>query len=140
MIKVALLVAVGLGVSLTPQSSQAIDPKVKLRTGIFVGNWCGFTATFVITQTNPTSRIYEGTVTLDATSQVDKINVQQLTNGSLRITRYLSGAFTGQTQIMFTHPPEMLAAAGGKTVANWPAKKTYGYGAKLAGFLRMPVK
>jgi hypothetical protein len=33
-----------------------------------------------------------------------------------------------------------MMVTGGGTVANWPAKKTYGYGAKLAGFLRMPAK
>lgn len=137
-LKVAVLVAVGLGVTLTPQSSRAADPE--LRKGTFAGNWCGFTATFEVTsRTHPTKLIFEGTVTLDATGQVDKITVRQLTDGSLHITRFLSGAHAGQTQSMYTHPPETLVT-GGKTVVNWPAKKTYGYGAKLAGFLRMPAK
>jgi hypothetical protein len=136
-LRCGILAAVGLGVSLTPQVSEAKD--IDMREGTFVGNWCGLEAVFTLKASDKKKYKFEGTVFLPATRQKDKITVQQLEDYSLYLVRSLSGTHAGETQGMQTHPPERLVI-NGKTVVNWPAKKTYGYGAKLAGFLRMPAK
>ena len=138
LINLALLATVGLGLSLTPQASQAGD--IDLRNGTFRSNWCGFDARIQLTRRPGPDFIFDGTVTIEATGQVDKVFVRQLDDDSLHMVRYLSGSHSGQTQVMVTHPPELLKREDGKTVANFATKKTYGYGAKLAGFLRMTMR
>ncbi len=81
---------------------------------------------------------FEGTVKILSTRQVDRITIEQLEDNSLYMLRYLSGQHSGKTQGMQTHPPEILSS-GTRQIVNFPAKRTYGYGARLAGFLKMPV-
>jgi len=134
-----VLVAVVLGMSVAPQFCEAGNPDHDLRAGTFRGNWCGSVAEFIIKNQPGEDWKFEGTVEILSTGQVDPITVQQLKNNSLHMVRSLSGKHEGQSQVMQTHPPETLSIGGIRTV-NFAARRTEGYGARLAGFLRMPVK
>lgn len=137
-INLALLAVVGLGLSLTPQASQAGD--IDMRNGTFRSNWCGSDAKITLVRRPGSDFIFDGTVTIESTGQVDKLFARQLEDDSLYMVRYLSGANTGKTQAMQTHPPQLLKREDGKIVANFATKKTYGDGARLAGFLRMTMR
>ena len=133
----SVVVAAILGVSLVASNCEAAEP-TDVRIGTFDGNWCGSRAKFTITKQIGTKKVFEGTVEIISTGQVDRINIQQKINKTLHMTRYLSGKHTGQTQVMLTHPPE-TKSVGNSLVVNFPAKSTFGYGARLAGFLRLPI-
>lgn len=137
LLSTGLLAAVALGLSLIPQTSQAGD--IDLRNGTFRSNWCGSDARITLVRRPGDDFIFDGTVLIESTGQVDKVFVRQLEDDSLHMVRYLSGAQSGQTQVMQTHPPQLLKREDGKTVASFNTKRTYGYGARLAGFLRMTM-
>jgi len=135
-----VLVAVVLGMSVAPHHHcEAGNPDHDLREGTFRGNWCGSVAEFVIKKQKGEDWKFEGTVEILSNGQVDRLTVEQVQNNSLHMVRFLSGKHEGDTQVMQTHPPETLSV-GGKLTVNFPTRRTFGYGARLAGFLRMPVK
>lgn len=137
-INLALLAAVGLGLSLASQASQAGD--IDMRDGTFRSNWCGSDARITLVRRPGPEFIFDGTVLIESTGQIDKIFARQLEDDSLYMVRYLSGKDSGQTQAMQTHPPQLLKREDGKTVASFNTKRTYGPGARLAGFLRMTMR
>lgn len=129
----AMLTAI-LCLALTAQRSEAAGYDMKI--GTFAGNWCGFTATFNITNINEEGD-FKGTIYLDRTGQEDNVTIRQRSDKSLRIVRHLSGEHTGENQWVDTHKPETKRSSG-ERYANFPVKRAGGYGAKVLGFLRMP--
>ena len=134
-----VMVAVGLGSSQAAHKCEAGNPDHDLREGTFKGNWCGSAAEFKFKKQPGEDWKFEGTVEILSTGQVDRLTVQQLENNSLHMVRFLSGKHKGETQVMQTHPPETLDL-GGKLTVNFPTRRVEGFGSRLAGFLRMPVK
>jgi hypothetical protein len=138
-IKVVMVAAV-LGMSLAPQLCEAALPAEQdLRVGSFEGNWCGLAARFDITRKFGNTWKFEGKILIRATGQYDKITIEQLADNHLHMVRFLSGSHAGETQVTVTHPPETLFLGGVRQV-NFPARRTEGFGAKLAGFLHMPAR
>ncbi len=132
-----VIVATILGVSLAPQFSEAAEHD--FRVGSFEGNWCGLAARFDITTKVGNTWDFKGKVLVRATGQYDNVVIRQNADNSLRIVRHLSGAHAGTTQWVDTHPPE-TKFHNGKRIVNFPVRRAGGYGAKVAGFLQMPVK
>ncbi len=132
-----VLVAVGLGMSLTAQTSQAAEHD--LRVGSFAGNWCGFDARFDITSKRGNTWVFDGKVLIKATGQYDRITVVQYADNHLRIVRHLTGAHSGTNQWVDTHPPETLRR-GGQFLVNFVVRSAGGYGSKRLGHLHMPTK
>ena len=130
-----VMVAVGLGMSLTAQTSRAADHD--MRFGTFEGNWCGFPARFELTRERGNTWVFEGKITIKATGQIDRVTVKQNRDNSLRIVRYLTGAHTGTTQWVDTYPPETLVR-NDKSYVNFMVRSAGGYGSKPLGHLHMP--
>ena len=128
-----VLVAVVLGVSLAPRTCEAAEHD--LRKGKFVGNWCGYDASFTIVKQNGWK--FEGTIFIKATGQTDRIKIEQFDDNHLRIVRSLSGEQTGRTQTVVTYPPETITH-NGATYVNFKVKSASGYGSKPLGHLHMP--
>ncbi len=142
-IMIVVMATVGFGASLTAQVSGAgktkPNPDHDLREGTFQGNWCGSSAEFTIKKQKGEDWKFEGTVKIFSTRQVDPITIEQLGDNSLHMVRFLSGQFKGKTQVTQTHPPETFSS-GNKMIVNFPTRRTFGYGARTAGFLKMPVQ
>ncbi len=132
-----VMFAAVLGMSLAPQNSEAHEHD--FRVGTYVGNWCGFEARFEIKSKVGNTWDFKGKIFIRATGQYDNITVRQNADNSLRIIRHLSGAHTGTNQWVDTHPPE-TKFRGGTRIVNFPVERAGGYGAKVLGFLQMPVK
>ncbi len=131
-----VVVAVGLGASLTAQNCEAADHD--LRVGSFQGNWCGLPARFDIQQKIGNTWKFKGKIWIKATGQYDKIEIEQFADNSLRIVRFLAGEHNGKHQTLSTHRPETLLKNGHKTV-NYRAKQGYGIGTNNLGHLLVTI-
>lgn len=129
-----VMVAVGLGMSLTAQTSQAAEHDMRL--GSFTGNWCGYGARFDITSKRDKGW-FEGKILIKATGQYDRITVIQHADKSLRIRRHLTGLHSGKMQWVDTYPPETLVR-NGRTYVNFMVRNAGGYGSKILGHLHLP--
>lgn len=132
--KSSLMAVVGLGV--LTLVGAAYGDYVRFHVGTFQGQWCdGNPVTYRVTSAlGPNAwggRIQNGTT-------LDRLRVDQLDDGSLRVVRYLSGAHEGQTQQITTRPPAVRVFSG-QTFAQFWAET--GSGPSCRGVnadLRMP--
>jgi hypothetical protein len=135
MISVVMVVAVGLGVSLTAQTSQAAEHD--LRIGSFEGVWCNLPARFDITKKIGNTWTFEGKIWIKSTGQYDSITIVQYKDNNLRIVRHLSGSHAGQNQWADTHPPETVFR-NGRFYVNFPGRSVAGVGSGGTAYLLMP--
>jgi hypothetical protein len=78
--------------------------------GTYSGWWCGYDVTYRVTfQDGSISRGVMYIADLE-----DQISIQSNVNGGLNVTRYLSGAYTGQTQWLSTNAPQVRFRNGGR--------------------------
>lgn len=82
------------------------------RVGSFGGTWCNSTARFDIDSREGGRWIFHGRVLIVSTGEYDQLWVEQYSDNSLRIIRYLSGGNTGRTQVVQTSPPSLLIVNG----------------------------
>jgi hypothetical protein len=79
---------------------------VDMRTGSFPGMWCDFHARFDLDRRDAGGRwIFEGRILIVETGEYDPLWIEQYSDNSLRIIRYLQGSNLGLTQVVQTNPP-----------------------------------
>ena len=81
------VIAVGM-VSIAPARADTTDQ----HTGSSSGIWCGYGVTFGIDSREPGDRwVFDGTIYFANFKQYDRLWIEQYTDNSLRMIRYLSG-------------------------------------------------
>ena len=135
----AVMVAVGLGVSLAPLPCHAAGDENDFRIGTFEGNWCGLPARFEITKKFGKRWLFEGKIFIKSTGQYDRIIVEQFQDNHLRMRRVLTGQHAGEFQVLETNEPETLLK-GGKTQINFRVRHGSGIGTNNLGHLIMSTK
>lgn len=119
-----------------PSPRRTNTDNVPLRAGVYQGQWCDGNQVIynITTAMGPHSwagRMQNG-------SSLDRITVDQLDDGTVRIVRVLSGAYEGQTQMILTRRAAMRVFNGATYAQFWAAS---GIGPSCQGHnadLRMP--
>lgn len=75
-------------------------------TGRFPGKWCNYDARFDIETQDAGTWVFHGRINILATGEYDPVWIEQYSDNSLRIIRYLQGANLGRTQVSQTYPPQ----------------------------------
>lgn len=119
-----LAVALSASIAMVSAASAAIGD---FRTGSFSGYWCSYDARFDIQSRDGNTWVFHGRLFLSATNQYDELWVEQYSDNSLRIIRYLSGQYQGQTQVIQTFSPEQVII-GGVVMSAFSASSTAGPG------------
>ncbi|MCW5719377.1 MAG: hypothetical protein KIS68_16285 [Bauldia sp.] len=101
-----------------------------MRLGSFTALWCNYNARIDIQSREGTSWIFHGRILIEATGQYDRIWIEQYSDNSLRMVRYLEGANAGATQTIQTHPPQtsVLPNRGPGLFTTFASERDYGFG------------
>lgn len=117
-------------------AGAAYADNVRFHSGVFRGQWCdGNQVIYHVTNARGV-RSWNGR--MQNGSALDRIRIDQLSDGSLRIVRTLTGASEGQTQQILTRPAA-IRIFDGETYAQYWADS--GTGPSCRGHnadLRMP--
>ena len=131
-----VVLSVFAGIILFTQS--ALAGPTDLRIGSFAANWCGFPSTITLSTKEPGRWIFSGEILIRRTGQVDRIKVEQHSDNSLTMWRYLSGRDNGKVQTSRMHVPQR-AFMGGRRYVLFQSLKNYGPGCQdTTSWLRMP--
>jgi len=98
-----------------------------LQVGTYSGTWCNYAAKFHIESREGTDWIFRGHILIKKTGQYDNLWIEQYQDNSLRMIRYLTGAHSGQTQVVQTYPPEKKLIRGSYRLV-FTGKAGYGIG------------
>ncbi len=109
--------AIGAFVVVAAVGASGLADRVPFRIGTFRGQWCdGNPVVYSVTsQSAPmqwVGRIQNG-------SALDRLRITQSDDGSLRIVRFLSGAYEGQTQEITTRPASVRIFDGQSYAQYW---------------------
>lgn len=110
-------------------------------TGTFEGSWCRYGARFDVVSRDGNSWVFRGSVLISSTGQYDHIRIEQFSDNSLRVVRYLQGTETGQVQTIQTAPPQRLSF-GGVLYDEFVVTANYGLGCSLSAgsvLMRIPA-
>lgn len=91
-------------------TAPALAAPGDFRLGTFGGAWCDHGATFTLTERS--GWVFEGTIYLPSTGEVNRLWIEQYADNSLRMIRYLDGANSGRIQMVETNPPEFRVYNG----------------------------
>ena len=90
-------------------AGQATAADGDFRTGTFKGKFCGASATFEVTSRKKGTWRFDGKILIKSTGEYDRLRIEQYSDQSLRIERYLSGPNTGKLQRVDTDPPQFMS-------------------------------
>jgi hypothetical protein len=93
------------------------DPN-DMRTGVFKGYWCGYSAEYHVDSKDDGDRwVFHGRLTFyEYPGLADELWIEQYGNNAMRMIRYLSGEQEGATQVVETLPPVPPSAGERKGV------------------------
>lgn len=115
----------------------AVAAGTDLRTGSFAARWCGFPATVTLSSQDPGTWTFHGEILIQRTGQIDRVKVQQHSDDSLTMWRFLSGSNSGKVQTSRMAVPERLFMQGRRYVV-FNSVKNYGPGCQdTRSWLRM---
>lgn len=98
-----------------------------LLVGSYEGTWCNYKARFEIETREQNRWVFHGNILIHQTGQLDPLWIEQYSDNSLRIIRYLQGPRHGQTQVVQTYPPETHVRRG-RTYHVFRSQSSHGYG------------
>lgn len=131
-------VAVSMFLGLISFTQLAFAAPTDLRVGSYAANWCGFASTVTLNSKEPDRWIFNGEILIRRTGQVDVIKVEQHSDNSLTMWRYLSGRDNGKVQTSRMHVPQRTFISGRRYVV-FQSQKNYGPGCQNTNsWLRMP--
>lgn len=97
-------------------SNLAAAGGVDLKVGSHPGYFCGYQVRYDIETQEPGRWVFHGKIWIRATGEYDPLWIEQYSNNSLRVIRYLQGANLGLTQVVQTNPPYETMRAPGAAV------------------------
>ena len=119
-------VAAALLLATLAPASSALAATGDFRTGTFSGRWCGYEATFDVTDQD--GWVFTGYILIESTGQYDPLWIEQYADNSLRVIRYLQGQHNGLTQVAQTYSPYQRVASNGNLYTRFEAEQGYGIG------------